>query len=170
MKIIRINVDRSARAHDAAEVMAEMIKADIILYQEPNNATVKRKGMLCDLNMDIAIQCINPNIGIRNHKCKSGYIKLTFREFTMYNCYILPNISVQTFKDYVNAVMEDIRTNKCEAIIEGDLNAKSYLRSPGVQGERGEYLLEWMHSLNMIPRTMVEHLCLSETRVHHILM
>ena len=152
MKILQINVDRVVRAHDAAYAKALRTKADVILYQEPNKKTVERRKMICDRNMNVAIQCINPNIGIRDHKCKDGYIKILFKDFTIYNCYISPNVPLQTFKEYIDELMEDIRINKGEALIAGDLNAKSYLWSPEVQDERGRYLTEWLNSLNMTPK------------------
>ncbi|KAG5879721.1 hypothetical protein JTB14_023037 [Gonioctena quinquepunctata] len=97
----------------------------------------KNPTWIKDLNNNSAILCRNRKCGIGSHTKGAGFIALNFDKWSLINCYVSPNIKLQEFKNYIDAVMQQAR--KCSKfIIAGDLNAKSTLWNVGRTDPRGK--------------------------------
>lgn len=149
LRLLQVNVDRRKNAGDMAILTAKEKGIDVILVQEPNVfQTKKDPRWIIDNRRDVAIYCNNRNCGIVSHKTLDGYIKLYFQRSTVYNCYISPNTDLNTYKRYIDGLMEDARAERGDIVIAGDFNAKSGTWGSDLEDRRGEYLNEWLDSLN----------------------
>ncbi|XP_074027674.1 uncharacterized protein [Leptinotarsa decemlineata] len=124
--------------------VAEERKADIVLVQEHNLSMVRIR----DATNDTATLCRNRKIGIMKHTSGAGYSEMNFGKWALFNCYISQNITSQQFKAYIDEVMQKADRNT-NFIIAGDLNAKSTFWISEYTESRGEYIAEWMNSLNL---------------------
>lgn len=150
IKILQINVGRARRAHDVAYATAIKEDIDIIFIQEPNKKIVKNMGLISDTRQDVAVLVLNKKVGITDHKCKTGYIRLSVNGTDILNCYISPNIPRIEYCQKIDEIMEDARSSiNSNLIILGDFNAKSPLWSPNTTDERGTYLENWMATLDL---------------------
>ena len=92
------------------------------------DATAVRKqnnNWLSDRNFDVAIKIRNRHMGIKYHtKGNKGWIRIK--------------------------IMTEVKTREREAIIMGDINAKSYQWGSATTDVRGEYWTRWMAEINSI--------------------
>ncbi|KAG5893410.1 hypothetical protein JTB14_038071 [Gonioctena quinquepunctata] len=115
IKILQIKIDRHRKAHHSLAGTANEKKADKLLVQELNRTQVQNNpARINDLNMDTAILCNNTNCGIEDHTRGVGYICFDFSDWSLYNCYISSNITLQQYKSYVDTVMPHARRNCVE--------------------------------------------------------
>lgn len=149
LKVLQINLGRGRAAHDLAFLTAEEEKADIIVVSEPKKKLVTSGRWLTDQNKDVAIYIRTKNVGIRGHQAYEGCLKVSFPNFAKYACYISPNISRASSESKIDQITEMIKGSREEAIILGDLNAKSHIWGSPIQDSRGEYLEDWISLLNL---------------------
>lgn len=135
---------------DLAYATADRLNVDIIIVMEPNKNKVSSNTWIKDIRNDVAVFCRNKNIGLSKHESCSGYVKLIFRDFDIYGAYISPNVGQHDFKQVIDGIMELVRNNKRQAIILGDLNAKSPLWNSKTKDKRGEYIEEWVATLDIV--------------------
>lgn len=110
IKVLQINIDRRNGAQDLANRMAQKNNMDIILMQEPNVTETRRdKRWIVDDCQVVATRCVNRNCGVKSLYCGRGFVKINFESWSLYNCYISPNVNRETFKAYIDGVMEDVR-------------------------------------------------------------
>ncbi|XP_074031354.1 uncharacterized protein [Leptinotarsa decemlineata] len=67
----------------------------------------------------------------------------------IYSCYISPNIPINEYKGTTDAIMQDVMDQGKEAVIAGDFNAKSPLWGAPHTDERGNYLTDWIATLDL---------------------
>lgn len=150
LKILQINTDRVRTAYDAAIATADRLKVDLVFMQEPNKLRVSNSNFIRDEKSDVAVYLRNKNAGIKKYITREGMVKLFFKDFVIYNCYISPNAEKFTFERYIDALMYDIRNEKLNKVILGDINAKSPLWGSTKADARGEYIADWMASTNLV--------------------
>ncbi|XP_023016765.1 uncharacterized protein [Leptinotarsa decemlineata] len=148
LKIIQFKVNRRRNAHNLLQKTADEKEAGILAIQEPNINMIKDNPVwIKDLDNDTAILCRNKKYGIVKHTRGHGYITLNFGKWSLINCYFSPNKSLQDFKIYFDTVIEQARMSP-NFVIAGDLNAKSTLWNSRYTAPRGDYIAEWMSTLN----------------------
>lgn len=121
---------------------------DLVIISEPNINIATKKGFIMKKENDVAVHIANKNIGITGHALGEGFVKLQFRHFIMLCCYCSPNITPVQSQTYIDKIMNEVKDAK-EAIIAGDLNAKSPLWGSPSSDQRGNYIEDWAAELQM---------------------
>lgn len=150
MRVLQTNLGRGRVAHDIAHAVIKDMDIDLLVVSEPNKTIMKGPGWVADERSDVAVYIRNRNIGIHTVRKYHGFLAMNFREFTMYCCYISPNIPLDAYKEQVDCIMNDIKENPREAVVMGDINSKSPEWGSPVWDTRGEYWSEWLAELNLI--------------------
>ncbi|XP_074031398.1 uncharacterized protein [Leptinotarsa decemlineata] len=150
LKIVQFNADRRRDAHNLLKKIIQEKEIDIALIQEPNMAlTTGNPRWILDESGTTAVLCENPRCGVTTHETGQNFICIVLKDWSIYNCYISPNIPMNEFRNRVDNIMEHVRDQGKEALIVGDFNAKSALWSSPMSDARGEYLVEWINALNI---------------------
>ncbi|XP_063907813.1 uncharacterized protein LOC135125956 [Zophobas morio] len=111
----------------------------------------QNNNWLSDRNSDVAIKIRNRHMGIKDHtKGNKGWIRIEMTGYHIYCCYISPNIERNEFEAITDEIMTEVKTRAREAIIMGDINAKSYQWGLATADVRGEYWTMWMAEINSI--------------------
>lgn len=63
---------------------------------------------------------------------------------------IYHQIDMEEYMEIVEKTANSVRTTSREAIIVGDVNAKSHIWQSSITNRRGEYCVEWIASLNQV--------------------
>lgn len=150
MKILQINLGRRKQAHDLAYAVADVRMIDMVVVAEPNRNRTTGGGWLKDIRDDVAVYIRNRKLEIKNVERRNGWLRIEFSGFNMYCCYISPNNRMEDFKKHTDEIMEDIQNRRVEAIVMGDINAKSHRWGNRMEDARGTYWTEWLDQLNMI--------------------
>lgn len=150
IRIIQTNLGRGRAAHDLAYATAKQKKVDIIIVSEPNKKIVQSNEWVKDIRVDVAVLFVNRKLNVSNIKVKEGYIVINFVEWDLYCCYISPNIPINEYVEKVDEIANCVKCRKKEAIIAGDINAKSHMWGSPVTDGRGEYWSEWIAALDMV--------------------
>ena len=108
VKFLQINLGRRRAAHDLARKEIDLENVDVILVSEPNKKLTATSEWMTDKEGDAAMLCVNKDIGVQ--VCKSGvrYVRCELEKFTIYSCYISPNITLELFKKRLDAIMMDV--------------------------------------------------------------
>lgn len=167
-KILQVNLGRSRVAHDLTYVAAIEEKVDIVIIGEPNKQMAKKQGFIMDEEEVVAAHIINKSVGIAKHERGRGYIKLTFGDWSLYGCYISPNITTDEFEERLDGIMASAKREKKAIIIAGDLNSKSPLWGSPASDKRGEYVAEWAAELDLVFLNSGEHTFERGSTVSHI--
>lgn len=141
---------RGWAAHDIADATLRELDIDILVVGEPNRTIIKKPGWFSDTREDIAVYIRNKNTGIFSMSKKEGYVIIHYEEFSVYCCYISPNIHINEYRDYVNKLMYDVRGLAKEVVVIGDINSKSPEWGSPIRDNRGDYWTEWLAELNMV--------------------
>lgn len=149
MKILQVNLGRSKRAHDMAFLTANEEGIDVIVASEPNKNIIKN-NWITDTKGDVAILLRNRNIKISNIIKRPGLLTVTCEQFSIHGCYISPNINMEAYEKHIKDLIEVLQTNKKEAIVLGDFNAKATEWGSPTTDRRGQLLTEVICSRNMI--------------------
>lgn len=149
-KILQTNLGRGKLSHDLAYAMACERGADLLFVAEPNKNIAKKQGWACDKRQDVAVYIKNPNCGILKIEDKKGWIILEFHKFIILGCYLSPNKPFEDFKKTADEMINKIKQKKKEAIVLGDLNAKSPQWGAPQTDRRGDYWTECMAQQDMI--------------------
>lgn len=127
--LLQINLGSARAAPDLVMEVTERHLINLVLANEPNNASASRRGWLFKADGDSAIWCRNCNLVMHGHRKMKGCIRLELGDFVVYSCYISPSVSSATFNEIVDDIMTDLTACWKEAVIAGDLNTKSFLWS-----------------------------------------
>ncbi|KAK9686493.1 Endonuclease-reverse transcriptase [Popillia japonica] len=156
LKILQTNLGRGRRAHDLAYATAKQSNVDILIVGEPNKKIVDGKKWVTDGSKDVAILFVNKCLVVTNverkkgylvNKClvvtnverKKGYLRVNLGKWDLYCCYISPNISIEEYMKLVDEIANQVKTTKREAVIAGDVNAKSHMWESPKTDSIGEY-------------------------------
>lgn len=148
MKILQTNLCRGRAAHDLAYATGKQKDVDLLIVGEPNKNITKSSNWIKDQNQDIAILFLNNNIEVVSVTVFRSFVCVSFNDFSIYACYISPNMSLLDFERTVDNIMNSIHQSNREVIVLGDINAKSIHWGSPVNDRRGEYWMEWMCRLN----------------------
>lgn len=150
LKVMQTNLGRGRAAHDLAYATARKEGVDILLVGEPNKTITKGGEWIKDERGDVAVLLINKKVIVTQTKAGKGYVSISLEGCELYCCYISPNIELEEYKEKVDEIANHVRAGKKEAIIAGDLNAKSPLWESPVNDKRGEYWAEWIAALELV--------------------
>ncbi|KAK9720147.1 Endonuclease-reverse transcriptase [Popillia japonica] len=116
---------------------------DIVLISEPNVKISLYHNYLLDKQQNVAVYIKNKNVGIQSFSLGEGYICIKWERWCMYACYCSPNIPLDDFKAFIDALANDIRATGLDAVVAGDFNSKSPMWGSPITDARGELLVEW---------------------------
>ncbi|XP_072392171.1 uncharacterized protein [Diabrotica undecimpunctata] len=92
---------------------------------------------------------MNRGAGITSHSIKNGYVNVYVGNLVVHNCYVLPNIPLRVYEEYIESIMQEARMEPVPVVIAGDLNAKDRPWNPRAQDGRGKYLSKWIHAMGL---------------------
>ena len=153
IRVLQTNLGRSRAAHDLTDATAARKNIELLVVAEPNKNIVRKQNnnWLSHRNSDVAIKIRNRRMGIKDHtKGNKGWIRIEMTGYDIYCYYISPNIERNEFKAITDEIMTEVKTRAREAIIMGDINAKSYQCGLATADVRGEYWTMWMAEINSI--------------------
>lgn len=157
IKILQLNLGRGRAAHYLAFLTLDEEEVDVLVVAEPNKKIVSGTRWLADSRRDVGIYFRNKKVGVVEHMCGDGYVMcgdgyvyVEFEDFRMMVCYIFPNLPREEYETRVDEIMEVIRAREGPTMVLGDLNAKSAKWSDGIQDARGEYLGDWISTMDML--------------------
>ncbi|XP_074041466.1 uncharacterized protein [Leptinotarsa decemlineata] len=151
LKILQINVDRRGAAQKLLAKTIEGEGVDIALVQEPNiRMTSNNPRWILDSTSTCAVFCANPGCGVVTHVKGQGFVCIKFEDWTLYSCYISPNISMEVYKERLHLILDHVADSKNEAIVAGDFNAKSPSWNSPITDARGTYMDEALQALDMV--------------------
>mgnify|MGYP000164383016 FL=1 len=151
IKILHTNLGRGRAAHDIAYATAKHKEVDILIVCEPNKTLTKQSEWVKDDRMDAAVLFVNKKIIVSGVIRRKGYLLINLGEWDLYCCYISPNISMEEYTDKVKEIAECVSDQKREALIAGDINAKSPMWESPIIDAKGELWNEWIAALNLVP-------------------
>ncbi|XP_056645135.1 uncharacterized protein LOC130450650 [Diorhabda sublineata] len=122
---------------------------DILVTGEPNKRRTKEANWIKDSRHNAGVLILNIKLGVINHVAGDGHVIIKLKDLELICCYISPNIRLEDYKTEVNSIMEHI-TNNSDAIILGDLNAKSPMWGSSVTDEKGQYWVEWINARDLV--------------------
>ena len=146
IKILTCNLGRSKAAHALIERTAAELQASIIICPEPNKKIVSNGNWFIDERKDTAIRVINKDIRVLNTIKGCGYVQIELLNIVIYGCYISPNIPLEDFATYLASLKNSISLQRKKVILVGDFNAKSRLWGSHAEDRRGDMLIDWMAS------------------------
>lgn len=150
LSMLQTNLGRERVAHDVAFVTASELDIDIIIVSEPNKAIIKKPGWTADRRENVAVFWRNAKIKVKKVEREEGYLVIHLENFSMYCCYLSPNITIDEYKNEVDLIMHKCSSAGEECIILGDINAKAHEWGSPVTDQRGKYFMEWLAALDMI--------------------
>lgn len=149
MRILQVNVNRSYEAHDMAFLTAERIDADIIIASEPNARIISKGGWVADNRKNVAVYFRNRKIEVDEVKGFDGFIHIKVQTVNIYGIYSSPNIDILQYERDIDTLMRKVSKEKVIVVL-GDFNAKAPEWGAPIQDRRGEIILEWIATLNLI--------------------
>lgn len=75
---------------------------------------------------------------------------VSFSKFTLYVCYFSPNVSISQFEKLVQQLRDSVSSQSKQVIVVGDFNAKGTLWGSGFYDKRGEIVMEWLASDQLV--------------------
>ncbi|XP_074026223.1 uncharacterized protein [Leptinotarsa decemlineata] len=147
LKVLQSNLGRARDAHDNVQIAVREHQTDILIIAEPNKKIVSTGEWLVDTRSDVALKCINRNVGVQNVRKGAGYIILELQEVAILACYISPNIPLDQYKSEVDEIMNAVDALSKEMVIAGDFNAASPLW--GSANIKSEHWADWIASKNL---------------------
>lgn len=138
-KILQTNLGRMRAAHDLAYATAKHKGFDIIVISEPNKKIIEGNEWIKDKRKDVAVLFVNRMLEVTSVMVEEGYVVVRFEKWDLYCCYLSPNIGMDEYVEKADEVVNHIIARKREAIIAGDLNAKSHLWESTINDKKGEH-------------------------------
>lgn len=149
INFLQVNLGRARAGHDMMMATALTKEIDILLTTEPNKKIVNTSGWLKDQNSDAAIYIRNKAVKMRGFKSAVGWIRLDLENFSIYSCYLSPNIAIRNFEEALDEIMNDVRIIGRESVITGDFNSKSPVWGSPSTDTRGDKVVEWLATMDL---------------------
>lgn len=148
IKILQTNLGRSRAAHDIAWAAAEQNACDIVVIAEPNKKMCQSKNWLTDKRSDVAVVFLNGAVEAGEIRREEGYVRVRINGVYVYAVYISPNIAIEDFKEKTNEIFRDLKRHRKQAVLIGDVNAKSHLWGSPIEDARGGHVEDWTAQLS----------------------
>lgn len=139
LKILQTNLGRGRAAHDLAYATAKQRGVGVLIVCEPNKTITKSSHWIKDERADVAVLFVNKRIPVTDTNVGKGYISIDFGRWVLYCCYLSPNIDMDEYTEKVDEIVNHMRSSKKEAVIAGDINAKSHLWESPTRDKKGDY-------------------------------
>lgn len=150
MKLIQINLNRCHAAHDLLNKKIKEENIDIAILCEINKKGSSTRNNYNDSSDNVSTLIKNKQLTPNTHKAGNSYTVTEIRDMTLINCYISPNVDVNTFENYLNEITIQIKNTKNKKIlIAGDLNCKAMEWGNNHTDPKGDILLQWIASLDL---------------------
>ncbi|CAK9820189.1 Putative 115 kDa protein in type-1 retrotransposable element R1DM [Anthophora quadrimaculata] len=135
-------------AQNLLEKNLTILDADVVVVSEPYRVL---GDWFSDIAGDSAIIVKDKFLRIR---CKgsSGYargiVAVDFAEFSVVGCYVSPNISLESYAEFLDRVEVACRDRKGDVLVAGDFNAKATAWGAGTTDRKGQVVLEAVYRLD----------------------
>ncbi|XP_025407049.1 uncharacterized protein LOC112680997 [Sipha flava] len=146
MRILQINLNCCKVAQQLMLQIATEKKADVLIICE-QNATPPH--WYADKDGKTAIAIHQGTALEETDDTDRGYVWVRIGGVRIYSCYILPNITINEYIEYLERLESSMRSGSREVILAGDFNAKN-LEWGSITDQRGDELAALAASLNLI--------------------
>jgi exonuclease III len=148
IKCIQINLNCCKAAQALLHQVAAEKSTNFIFLSEPNrnedtNWHTDTTGKATIVNAN-RIRLDNEGTG------EAGFRWVTAHGIRLYSCYWSPNSTFTDYMDFLNRLEQSIRSERSEAIITGDFNAKHTDWGSPKSENRGEALADLINALGLI--------------------
>lgn len=143
-RILQINLGRRRRATDLLYKFAQEQRTDIIIVSEPNLLACSTVDWQKDRKNDVAIKILHNHIKIYDKGSGDGYAWIEMADLVIIGCYISPNVSLETYDNYLYNLQCLYRAQTKNVIFCGDFNARSFSWNDKIENRRGTLLTEFI--------------------------
>lgn len=151
LKLLQLNSGRCVESMNLAWRYAVIHGIDLLVISEPNIKEASKKGWLTDITKAVAIKIVNQNVAVGNFDINTtGFLCIQVNNVAVYSCYISPNCEINEFESYLDELQRSVSGCPLSCIIGGDFNAKSSVWGGKTNDRRGDILLDWIASNNLI--------------------
>ncbi|KAB0790005.1 hypothetical protein PPYR_15704, partial [Photinus pyralis] len=150
LRVIQVNLHNMGEALDLAVQKAQETRRDLLVLAEYGSARASG-GMFVDLSGKAAIMCVNASIGADRVGEGRGFVWIQTQGVYVYSVYFPPNESDFELEGKLNDIADSIkRIGATKVIIAGDINAASPAWGARSSNNRGEIIMEWLETLNLV--------------------
>lgn len=142
IRILQANINRSITANDLLHQLGYEKEIDVFFISEQYR-DYQSPGWYRDELGTSAIWIRDPTkMLVTEHGSGRGYVWVRSKELTYYSCYFTPNEPIQTFRDKIDMLEEEIRGSIGKVVVAGDFNAKGVEWGMPETDSRARYVLE----------------------------
>ncbi|KAK9693477.1 Endonuclease-reverse transcriptase [Popillia japonica] len=127
LKILQTNLGRGRAAHDLAYATAKQKGVELLIVCEPNKTITKSSEWIKDERGDVAVLFINKTLSVTG-----------------------TNVDMEEYVEKVDEIANHMRSSKREAVLAGDINAKSHLWESPTRDKKGDHWAEWIAELGLV--------------------
>ncbi|XP_015377064.1 PREDICTED: uncharacterized protein LOC107171339 [Diuraphis noxia] len=145
---LQINTNRSREAQALAFHTMKVKEADVLCISEPNHIP-DHLGWVGSTDRKCAL-FFQQNQYVLRTGSGAGYAWADLKDIRIYSCYISPNCTFNEFDVFLYRLFGSVRGATSEVIVAGDFNAHSPAWGSHKTDPRGDALLEFAESLNLV--------------------
>jgi hypothetical protein len=148
MRFLQLNANRSRAVHWLVDQLTRERGTSVLLMSEPNIRQVRTPGWLVDDSEDAAIMLRGTSMGKWGKG--RGFVWAQVTSYTVFSCYISPNITTGEFERHLDDLASCVRTQGGPVIVAGDFNAKAFMWGSAVEDAKGRMLADWAAATNLV--------------------
>jgi hypothetical protein len=148
MRFLQLNANRSRAVHWLVDQLTRERGTSVLLMSEPNIRQVRTPGWLVDDSEDAAIMLRGTSM--RKWGKGRGFVWAQVTSYTVFSCYISPNITTGEFERHLDDLASCVRTQGGPVIVAGDFNAKAFMWGSAVEDAKGRMLADWAAATNLV--------------------
>lgn len=142
IRILQANINRSLTANQLLYQMGKEKGVDVLLISEQYKNYDSPAWYRDELGT-AAIWVREPSrVRVAAHGSGRGYVWVKSAGITYFSCYLTPNDPVESYRDKVDALEDEIRQTGGRMVVAGDFNARGVEWGMPESNARGRYLLE----------------------------
>ncbi|XP_072395050.1 uncharacterized protein [Diabrotica undecimpunctata] len=150
LRVLQTNVGTARLAHDLVVVSAIQKEVDILIAAEPNPTLVRSREWLVDTAGVVEVRILNRKLRVYGIDTHEGFVTIRMEGVNVVCCYISPNCTVENYESRLDEIMNEVRLLGRECLVLGDLNAKAAEWGSPRTDARGQMLMEWIGTLDLV--------------------
>ncbi|XP_011313320.1 uncharacterized protein [Fopius arisanus] len=149
MRVLQVNLNDCAAAHDLLGQTARELRIDLASISEPYYHFGSR-GWTEDSSQGAAVWiCGNDTVEATNNGEECGFVRVRVAGRRIYSCYAPPSLSIEDFTAFFDRLTADAH-HHFPVAISGDFNAWATEWGSRATNSRGQAVLEAMASLDLV--------------------
>lgn len=148
LKCIQINLNCCKAAQALLQQVATEKSSDFIFASEPNRD--EGQNWYMDTMGKAAVVNIKRSRLDDEGKGEAGFRWISAHGIRLYSCYWSPNTTLPEYLDFLTRLEHSLRSERTEAIITGDFNAKHIDWGSPKSEQRGEALADLINALGLV--------------------